>query len=299
MFLKGIEITKEYTRCIKTIMRNYGSTEIIRGCATCVVVNEEGWVLTCKHVVNDLLILEEPINTKYNNFKQEKARAMSLPKGKQKRVIEKLEQQFGYSKSAAPTIQLKNIFINVVDGPTPVKYIVHPDYDLALVKFEGFNRLLCNNFPVFKDITTDLKQGLSLCRLGFPFAEFSDYQYNAKADDIEWIGSGNVLSPYFPIDGILTRFVCDNKGIYGIEMSTPGLKGQSGGPLFDRDGIVCGLQFATHSEPLGFDQVNREIVVERKKKKVSNFPFMHLGRCIHVDIIKQFMDANNVKYQKG
>ena len=82
-------------------------------------------------------------------------------------------------------------------------------------------------------------------------------------------------------------------------MSTPGLIGQSGGPLFDKDGIICGLQFETHFEPLGFDQVNKEIVIDRKKKKVSNHPFMHLGRCIHVDIIKQFMDNNNVKYQVG
>ena len=205
----------------------------------------------------------------------------------------------GRDGASVRLVQLKNMFIDVFNGSVSVKFYVHPTYDLALVKLEGYNSLTCNHFPIFKDVSADLKQGLSLCRLGYPFAEFTDYRYNSLTDDIEWVGSGGAVSPCFPIDGILTRFVSDNNSVYGIELSTPGLKGQSGGPLFNKDGVVCGMQFATYSEPLGFDQVNREIVIDRKKKKVSNYPFMHLGRCIHVDIIKQFMNENNVKYQVG
>lgn len=299
MFVKGIEIAKGYTRCIKTIMRSYGSNEIMRGCGSCIIVNDEGWLLTCKHIVEGLLKVEGPINSKYDCFKQERNLIKALPKGKQKKELEKLEQKYGYSKTAAPTVQLKNLFIGVFNGRVSVKFIVHPTYDLALVKLNGFNDLTCNNYPLFKDATTNLKQGMSLCRLGFPFAEFTDYQYDAQSDCLDWIGTGGAESPCFPIDGILTRFVNDNNGVYGIEMSTPGLIGQSGAPLFDKEGVVCGMQFATHSEPLGFDQVNREIIVNRKKKKVSDHPFMHLGRCIHVDVIKRFMDENGVKYQKG
>lgn len=299
MFVKGIEIAKEYTRCIKTIMRNYGSEEITKCCSTLIVVNEDGWVLTCKHIVDGLLKPVSIINSQYNRFKQERSQILAMPKGKQKKAMAALEKKYGYSKSAAPTIQILNILLDVVDVFTGVRYYVHPTYDLALIKFDGINKMRCNNYPIFKDNTADLKQGLSLCRLGYPFAEFADYQYNAQTDSLEWIGDGNAMSPCFPIDGILTRFVADNGTIYGIELSTPGLIGQSGGPLFDRDGIICGLQFETHFEPLGFDQVNKEIVIDRKKKKVSNHPFMHLGRCIHVDIIKQFMDDNNVKYRVG
>jgi hypothetical protein len=42
MFVKGVEIAKEYTRCIKTIMRNYCSEEITKCCSTLIVVNEDG-----------------------------------------------------------------------------------------------------------------------------------------------------------------------------------------------------------------------------------------------------------------
>jgi hypothetical protein len=31
-----------------------------------------------------------------------------------------------------------------------------------------------------------------------------------------------------------------------LEMSTLGLMGQSGGPLFDTEGKICGMQFATN-----------------------------------------------------
>ena len=69
--------------------------------------------------------------------------------------------------------------------------------------------------------------------------------------------------------------------------------------MFDRDGVVCGLQSSTSSLPLGFDQVDREILVNGKKKKVSNYPFLHLGICVHVDVIKRFLDEQGVMYQKG
>lgn len=49
MFVKGIEIAKD-TRCMKSIMRSYGSNEITR----CCIVNDEGWVITCKHIAEGL-----------------------------------------------------------------------------------------------------------------------------------------------------------------------------------------------------------------------------------------------------
>lgn len=84
-----------------------------------------------------------------------------------------------------------------------------------------------------------------------------------------------------------------------VELSTPGLRGQSGGPLFDKDGLVYGMQSCTISLPLGFDQENREINVKGVKKKVNDYSFIHLGRCVTVELLKEFMDANGVKYQVG
>ena len=102
------------------------------------------------------------------------------------------------------------------------------------------------------------------------------------------------------MDGILTRHLIGvGNRVFGLELSTPGLRGQSGGPLFDINGIVCGMQSATNSLPLGFDQENREIKVKGVAKKVNDYSFIHLGHCIHIDVIKEFMDANGVKYNVG
>ena len=85
---------------------------------------------------------------------------------------------------------------------------------------------------------------------------------------------------------------------FGIELSTPGLKGQSGGPLFDENGIIYGMQYQTIFEYLGFDVVDKTELINNRKKKISNYPYIHLGRCIHVDVIKDFLREHNVKFNE-
>jgi hypothetical protein len=105
-----------------------------------------------------------------------------------------------------------------------------------------------------------------------------------------------IQSPTFPIEGMLTRHVMDGTKMVGVELSTPGLRGQSGGPLFDTEGVVYGMQFSTNHFHLGFDMKGKEIISDGKKIKVTNQPFLHVGRCIHADVIKEFLHANGVKY---
>jgi hypothetical protein len=95
----------------------------------------------------------------------------------------------------------------------------------------------------------------------------------------------------------VTRFTGDQSGtISGIEMSTPGLRGQSGGPLFDQDGIIYGMQFATGHLHLGFDMKDHEIIHEGKKTRISNHPFLHVGLCVHADKIKQFLSEHKIRF---
>ena len=79
-------------------------------------------------------------------------------------------------------------------------------------------------------------------------------------------------------------------------MSTPGLKGQSGGPLFDINGFIYGMQYATNHLHLGFDMKNKEITSEGKKIKVTNQPFLHVGHCVHVDQIKEFLTEHKINF---
>ncbi|WP_372642517.1 hypothetical protein [Ancylomarina sp.] len=79
-------------------------------------------------------------------------------------------------------------------------------------------------------------------------------------------------------------------------MTTPGLKGQNGGPLFDTDGFIYGMQFLTNHLYLGFDIDNKEIINNGKKTKVSNHPLLDVGHCISVERIKEFLNQYNVKF---
>lgn len=69
MFVKGIEIATNYTRSIRSILRDYGSNEVLPGCSTCIIINDQGWLLTCKHVTDGLIKPADVINNKYAQFK--------------------------------------------------------------------------------------------------------------------------------------------------------------------------------------------------------------------------------------
>lgn len=292
MFVDAIEKVSTYTRPVNTIMRNYGGGPVIPGSATLFFVNDEGVAVTCKHVA-EMLVNSEQINGQYRNFCQERSKIAR--DGKAKAAMKGLELKYRYEPHS--TVQLKVNFLDCIDTMTEFTCHLHPTLDLAIIRFKGYNNLLYRNHAVFMADTSRIKQGMGLCRLGFPFPEFSNFRFNETSDDIEWTNEGIRHSPRFPIDGMVTRFLADQQQqLYGIELSTPGLRGQSGGPLFDNQGLVCGMQFSTKHLHLGFDIIDKDIVINNRHKKISDYSFMHLGQCIHADAIKNFLRQHQVKF---
>lgn len=291
MFQSAIDKVLQFTRPLHTISRTYGGL-ILPGSSTFFFVNDNGIAITCKHVL-DLIPAADNINQTYLQFKAEREK---LPKdGKYRRNLQGLELKYKYN--ADTTIQLKNNFLNCFDTIKEITCHAHPTLDLAILEFKGFNKIYYTSHARFIKDSNKIKQGKSLGRIGFPFPEFNNFKHNPDTDDIEWTNTGNPNSPSFPIDGIVTRFVGSNQNeITGIEMSTPGLRGQSGGPLFDTDGSIYGMQFATNHLHLGFDMKDIEIINNGKKNKVSNYPFLHVGICVHVDKIKEFLNQHNINF---
>lgn len=294
MFVKAIEEVGGYTKAIHTLQRVWGASRIVPGSATLFFVNSDGWALTCAHVAKNL-IDGQAVGERFEAFKEERA---SIPSDRnQKNATNQLERKHGLK--AGEVVELHTRLVDCVEGLQQLDIKIHTSLDIALLHFKGATRILCDNYPVFAKDSGDLKQGMSICRLGYPFPEFSNYGYDALTDSIGWTATGQEYSPRFPIDGMMTRHVADQNGkIIAFELSTPGIRGQSGGPAFGVDGRVWGMQSLTRHLDLDFD-VDVEVQRGPKVKRVQDSAFLHVGGCIHLDPLKEFMREHNVSFREG
>ena len=76
-----------------------------------------------------------------------------------------------------------------------------------------------------------------------------------------------------------------------VETSTPGLKGQSGGPIFTTKGHIYAMQVATAHMPLGFSPT---IEVDGRTEVANQF--MNVGLGLHVRIIREILDEHGIRY---
>ena len=293
MFVTAVEKVSKYTRQVQSIMRSYGGQRVTAGSSTLFFVNDNGDAITCRHVA-ELIVNADQISKQYALFTQSRFRLKNDSTFDQN--LNELEEQYNYKPES--TIQIKNNFFNCFDQISSFECHLHPQFDLAIIRFKGFQKKYYDGCATFINSITEIKQGKSLCRLGFPFPEFTNFSYNYQADDIQWTRDGNPNSPTFPIDGIITRLIMQHSRVAGIEMSTPGLRGQSGGPLFDTNGIIYGMQSSTRHLHLGFDIENFEIAAGTQSKKITNTPFLHVGQCIHPEIIKEFLIQHQVPFSE-
>lgn len=293
MFVAAIERAAEFTRPIHSILRYFGSTEVHPGAASLFLVNADGWALTCRHVAEELIAARQ-LEQKYRTFKAERD---ALGPKRRRQVDRELQRK--HDLDHTKPVEVANRFVNCVEGPLNITAKLHPILDAALLKFDEFTKLGCSVFPVFAKNGGDLKQGKFLCRLGFPFPEFKNFAYDPASDSIGWTQQGQEHTPRFPIEGMVTRHLLGPGGtVVGFELSTPGLRGQSGGPAFDTEGRVWGMQSRTAHLDLAFD-VDTEVVRQGTKKRVRDSAFLHVGHCVHVDVLKAFMREHSVSFVEG
>lgn len=291
MFADAIEEVGGFTRPIHYITKTYDSDRIIAESSTIFFVNDKGAAITARHVAEDLM-MRQNIEKNYRDFKQ-KVSAIQDGKGG-KAALRQLEREEGYELGVAT--HAKTRFVECFERITSLTIHTHPVYDLAIIQFHWEGKKLYHGHAVFAEDRSYTKPGDFLCRLGFPFSEFDDFAYNAETDELDWVPGGTIASPRFPIDGMVTRFLGDANGAYGIEMSTPGFMGQSGAPLFDEDAIVCGMQFATSHLYLGFDVEDYHVIEHGRDKRVNNQPFLHVGHCIDAEVIKSFLAEHRIEH---
>jgi hypothetical protein len=150
-------------------------------------------------------------------------------------------------------------------------------------------------YPIFKDPTKNFDQGAALCRMGFPFYDVRPY-FDAASGNFKFPDRTFPL-PIFVNEGVLSRMqevvLVDLAGnplqpappfpFRSIETSNPGLRGQSGGPVFDSKGTIWGIQSATASYQFDFNTKEKE--------------HYHVGVATHPDTILGLFKMHNIKFK--
>ena len=283
MYKKAIKDNSNYLLPFIEGVKYYGSNEIEHALGTMMILNKNGDILTCKHIAKEF-IENNILSKRYREFLDECKKASKSEK-------ERIEKKYGFKGNS---VVLTNINLPFeVQGEIGIEIKFHEYLDLAIIKFKNV-KFDCEKYPIFsKELPV---QGQSLCKLGYAFPEYSYFEYSKKDNNIILKKEMTSNFPLFPMDGIMTRLVVDEKGIISMfETSTPGLRGQSGGPIFSPSGVVFGIQSMTRHIDLNFD-VNTTVKRGISNKKVVYTPFINLGVGISSVKIIEFLKENGVEY---
>jgi hypothetical protein len=238
-----------------------------------VLLNEEGWALTAGHVVDEIL-------------------------SAQRQVEKGAAHESNPADSCTHHVEVWAVPAFGRTRPMVAEAIVRGVADLAVVRLEPFDPECVAGFAVLRDEPegASIVQGMSVCRLGYPFHTIA-VGWDEDADQFV-IPDGSFPVASFALEGIVSRFhrniAEDGNEATFIATSTPGLRGHSGGPLLDIEGRVCGIQSHTSHLDLGFEgyfSAGERVVAERQ--------FLNVGAATHVRDVRRVLDEAGVAYRVG
>jgi hypothetical protein len=276
MFRDAYGIASKFTYPIIVSWRTVSGT-CSAGLGAYVIVNEDGWIATAGHVLKQLMDLMQNTERVKNHTSNEAAirNDKALDDKERRRRLKEL----GHIKPEDISHS------SVLFGGSPTATSIS---NVTIV--EGFVPNANQIYPVFKDPSKGLESGgVSLCKLGYPFHSIQP-TFNDKEQRFE-LPKEALPVPLFPIEGILTRIanvVVTNAADPGIplkwvETSSPGLRGQSGGPTFDKNAVIWAIQCQTSHFDLGFNSSVKQ--------------FFNVGLGVHPETMFNVFDRNAVKYK--
>jgi hypothetical protein len=289
VFAEALDSVQQYTLPV-IFSHRYTNRTVGSGCATFIVVNSAGWILTASHVI-DAVSLADTHAAEMADYEAKRLAIANNPvlirKAKERETAKlKLREKPWVTHSSIlwffPECVLTNVHVN-------------KPADIAIGKLEPFDPKWVASYPTFKDPAESMPIGASLCRLGFPFSQIVA-TFDEKTQEFK-LDEKALPIPRFPNDGIHTRvqqdFSADGTvSAKFIETSTPGLMGQSGGPIFDRRGHIWATQSRTNFLALGFAP---EVIVNGQKH--VEHQVMNLGVGSHVEEIIALFRQNNVTFK--
>lgn len=273
MFADACAKAINYVRPVVESIRTYDG-KVSSFVSTFTIINKEGWFITAGHVFDKFVRYQNDI--------------------KKLKEIEELNQKGIQSEQIPSELITNQSFWWGWDGVMVTDAFIHRQLDLCVGRLVNFNPSWVSEYPVLGD-PDKTRRGMSLCRLGFPLLHF-DTGFDAEKKAFR-IPKVSVEDCIFPNECICTRFI--NKGrshdnmldLKYIETSTPGLRGQSGGPILDRNGIIRAMQVETNCISLDFHPS-----IEYNGKCVVESQFMNVGIGVDVRVIRALLDSKNVHY---
>jgi len=287
MFARACKRASGFTRPV-VISRRYFDRSTDCGCGAFVVVNDEGWIVTAAHLLSAYGRIQqdaEEIVRYYNTIHRIE---------QEERLLR--EERFEKIRSLPDNPKwITNLsYWWGKDGVqlTDIRYL--PEGDLVLGRLFPFDPNAWQDYPVFKS-PADLDVGTALCKLGYPFQKV--HAAFREANNSFEMSPGVHALACFPMEGLYTRTLSGGKsgdGRYDIkflETSSPGLRGQSGGPILDAQGTVWGVQSRTDSHAYGC--ISR---VERDGTETEEDQCVNLGVGIHPELIARFLTDNGIRF---
>jgi hypothetical protein len=292
MFQEAYRIASGFTYPLIISTRTAGG-ECNAGIATFIVLNEDGWIVTAGHAMLELVAVIEA---------ERKARDVEA----QIAVVEQDDSlSFKEKRKKVNSLRTPNHTVHRASalwgdfgGSRLVEAKSLGVADLAVGRIEPFDPSAVRNFPVLKDPKRGVEPGVTLCKIGFPFHSVTP-GWDESTQNFH-LSAESLPLPRFPIEGIYTRDAAfalpdgatvPDYPVWFIETSTPGLKGQSGGPTVDKHGTVRAIQSRTVHLPLGFDPP-----MPGGRKGEREHQFLNVGLGVHPVTLIGYLDSLGLKY---
>ncbi|MGB3465981.1 MAG: trypsin-like peptidase domain-containing protein [Cyclobacteriaceae bacterium] len=290
MFAHAYKINAVYTKPLLGVTTSFDNKSASY-IGTWIHLNRDGWIVTANHCLSALYDyqrdqrLVKVLNQEIDVVKND----VTLSADKKEEKIKQIKTRFKPDWISSYLLWFGDTSVAVSN------LIVLEEADIAIAQIKNFQSNSISNYPLLKG-NGPLDKGTSLCKMGYAFQEITMDRATDNSLNVRF-PNGNPEA--LPVEGILMRELnhgksADNKyDIRSIETSSTSIKGQSGGPIFDRNGTLWSVNLNVVNLSLGFAP---EITMQDGSVHTEN-QFFNAGRGIHPDLLKQFLRDNHVQFQ--